>query len=299
MQFEALTSLPPAAVRTMLPTYLAGHLADEAVAAANQELIARMTADWSDEAIAELMSFLTTLGSEHRVYPANPLCRSLSRVWARSIVPEFSVHGVGHIPADGPVVLLCNHLSYFDSSALDGVLAWAGHAEIADRVLSLAGPKVYETLFRRVASGCLNTLPVPQSASLGHTAQLSPRELARLARVSINATGDVLDAGYAPLLFAEGSRSRSGRLQPFLKGAHRYLGTRPGTQAVPVALLGTGTIMAVGDDKMAASPVHVTFGKPIDVDAVGARSALAEAHVALGALLPPPLRPPDGSPSVA
>jgi hypothetical protein len=79
----------------------------------------------------------------------------------------------------GPTLPVGNHLSYFDASSTDALVAWSGRTDLADRIVAAAGPKVYEDLFRLVAASCLNTLPVPQSTSFAHTAKLAPRELAR------------------------------------------------------------------------------------------------------------------------
>src|SRR5690606_36428143 len=187
---EALDALDPATLRALLPGFLAAHVADDAAAARNRARTAELLARASDEEVMAALAQLRTLGDEPRVYPANPLCRAVGRTWTREVVTELRVEGADRLAeaaARGPVVLLCNHVSYFDSSAIDAALVRSGHQALADRTISAAGPKVYGDLFRRFASGCLSTLPVPQSTSLGHTAALSPRELARRAISSLHA----------------------------------------------------------------------------------------------------------------
>ena len=52
---------------------------------------------------------------------------------------------------------------------------------------------------------------------------MSPRELVRAARQSIETAEARLRLGEALLVFPEGSRSRSGQMQPLLPGVARYL----------------------------------------------------------------------------
>ena len=134
-----------------------------------------------DADIQTLVGSLHTLGDSRNGRKRTP---ALSRVWSHSLMREVHVHGIEHLKSatdQGPTVILCNHTSYMDSSVIDALVASSGHPDLAAKIISAAGPKVYATLFRRFAALCLNTLPVPQSTSLGHTARLSPRELARMA----------------------------------------------------------------------------------------------------------------------
>jgi 1-acyl-sn-glycerol-3-phosphate acyltransferase len=190
-------------------------------------------------------------------------------------------------------VLLCNHLSYFDTSATDAILAWAGHEDLADKLVAAAGPKVYQHLFRLLAAACLNTLPVPQSTSLAHTEKLPPRELARKAIESVESAKDLVERGYLLLMYPEGSRSRTGQLGPFLRGVQRYLSCTHPLSVVPTAIVGTEAVMPVSDPRLHPGPVALRFAEPIATEegAAGARDTLARAHRAVQRLLPPHLRP--------
>ena len=50
------------------------------------------------------------------------------------------------------MLLLCNHLAYCDTVIKDMLLDQIGATDAADRLTTVAGPKVYETPFRRMAS---------------------------------------------------------------------------------------------------------------------------------------------------
>ncbi len=303
MDLEMLAKLDPTTLRALMPQFLSGFIRDPALSKDNLARIQPPISDWSDEIAQDVIDSLASLGSEEKLYTANNACKIVSRQWSRDLIPEPTVSGIEHFRAavkTGPTMVLCNHSAYFDSSAIDAMLAWHGHADLADRLVSAAGPKVYTDLFRRVAAGCLNTLPVPQSTSFSHTAQMSRRELARRAINSMNIAGAALDSGYVLLLFPEGSRTRTGTMGSFLRGVHRYLGVREGLQVVPTALVGTSQIMPVGDTKLGPAPVSLTFGTPLVVGPdLPQREALRAAHGAISGLLPAANRPPDSLSALA
>jgi 1-acyl-sn-glycerol-3-phosphate acyltransferase len=298
-----LVQLGPADLRRVLPPYLAGFVADGQASARNLARVARLVEAWSDDACGTILSELREVGSEHRLYPANCYGRVLSRAWTQDIVLDPTLEGIEHLRgalAQGPTLLLCNHLSYFDTSATDAVLAWTGHADLADRLVAVAGPKVYQDLFRLLAASCLNTLPVPQSTTLSHTEKLPPRELARRATASLDAAAAALTSGYVPLLYPEGSRSRTGHMGSFLRGTYRYLSCVEDLRVVPTAISGTERVMRVGHPKLTPGPVSLTFGAPLHVGPDGPpRDVLALAHERVASLLPDHLKPLPGTPAAA
>ncbi len=293
MDFAVLRALHPAAFRDLLPGLLSSFIVEPAASARNRERITALTSEWTDEVAAEVLAVLSTLGSEYRLYTANPACRTLSREWARDAFPSATVEGVAHFREAtdaGPTVLVGNHLSFVDTSAVDAVLAWNGHADLGDRIVAIAGPKVYTELFRRIAAACLNTLPVVQSSAIAHAEALAPREIARRALQSLDAASAACRQGFAPLIYAEGSRSRTGRLGPFLKATHRYLDLAEPVSVVPVAVIGTERAMPIGEERIHPGPIGVRFGPPLPLG-IPPRERLRFAHEALAALLPPDYRP--------
>ena len=275
-----------------MPALLARHIAgNQEVACRNAKAIMD---EYSDEQLATVATNLAVLGSEQRLYLANTHCRAMVRQWIGEVFIESSIRGTEHLRGainSGNTVLLCNHQSYIDTTATDAVLFWHGHGDIANRIVAVAGPKVYEDPFRRVATSALNTLPVPQSSKLGHTEQLGRRELARLAIVSLQTAYDVINDGYCLLLYPEGARTRTGRLGSFLQATYRYLKI-PGTSAVPMAIVGTKDIMPVGEHHLHPGPVSLRFAPPLVVgNATSAKEVLQEAHAAIAALLPEDQRP--------
>ncbi|MBW2588467.1 MAG: 1-acyl-sn-glycerol-3-phosphate acyltransferase, partial [Deltaproteobacteria bacterium] len=156
------------------------------------------------------------------------------------------------------------------------------------RFVSAAGPKVYEGLLRRLVSASLNTIPVPQSSTLDHTAQLPGRDLVRHSLEAVAQSQAAMNEGYVLLLFPEGARTRTGRMRPFLPAVYRYF-KLPGIRVVPAAVTGTAKVIGVGERPGACT---LRFGPPIDADkAGGPRDARNAAQVAVSHLLPMELRP--------
>lgn len=294
MGTDTIGELSPDAFRVGLPQLLAERLDHPAMSSMILgELTARLDS-WTDAELTSVVDAVVSVGVEQRVHAANPSLRQIARVWCRRVLEGSTLEGGEHVMdaiAAGPTAVVCNHQSYIDSTAIDSVLCDHSLEELADRLVSAAGPKVYEGLFRRVVSASLNTLPVPQSATLGHTARVPGRELARQSLQAVAQAHAAMKEGRVLLIYPEGARTRARRMQPFLPAVYRYF-KLPGARVVPAALVGTAEIMGVGERGIRPARCALRFASPIDVDeAGGPRDALTEAQAAVSALLPPELRP--------
>ena len=169
-------------------------------------------------------------------YPPDPLAQRIHHVLADTFLhPESQVSGLEHLDVipPGPLAIFANHLSYSDANLVEVLLQRAGSTALANRLTAIAGPKVFTSPQRRFSSLCFGTIKVPQSAAVSsEEAMLSAREVARAARQAIDVAHERLRAGDALLLFAEGSRSRTGGMQEMLAGVARYLEV-PGTTVLP------------------------------------------------------------------
>lgn len=294
---EQLRELPVAALMAALPDFLASRLSDPAArqqaARAGRQHVVR----WSDAEQQAIVEHLATLGSEIALYEAHPLLRPFSRDWCQAILTDVQVEGAEHLDAalaKGPVVIVGNHLSYVDTQATDAALTRFGRADLADRLVTVAGPKVYSSAFRRFATGCLSTLPVPQSGAVSD-AGVSPRELARQAITSLKLARTLPERGQVLQIYPEGTRTRTGRLGSFLKGVHRYLGV-PGCTVVPMAHAGTDRIFPLDSEQLHPAEYRIVYGEPIAAD--DTRQALAASWEAIAALLPEHLQPEADTPSL-
>jgi 1-acyl-sn-glycerol-3-phosphate acyltransferase len=90
--------------------------------------------------------------------------------------------------------------------------------------------------------------------------------------------------GDSVLLYAEGTRTQDGRLQPFKRGAFN-LAVKSGIPIVPVTINGTYTIMAKGSLAIRPGPVGVVLHSPIAPHQEGGREeemrVMEEVHRAI------------------
>jgi len=64
------------------------------------------------------------------------------------------------------------------------------------------------------------------------------------------------------VVFAEGTRSKTGEIQPFKRGAFR-LATQVGYPIIPTTIVGSNKIMPKGTDRLKRGTIKVHFDKPI------------------------------------
>ena len=101
---------------------------------------------------------------------------------------------------------------------------------------------------------------------------------------SLSRAAGRIRAGRPVILFAEGTRSRDGRLAAFKKGAFR-MALEAGVPVVPVAISGSGRVLRPGSFCVRSGPVRVTFARHIDVrphqphDVAGLMAAVRRAIV--------------------
>jgi 1-acyl-sn-glycerol-3-phosphate acyltransferase len=69
----------------------------------------------------------------------------------------------------------------------------------------------------------------------------------------------------SPLVYAEGTRSKTGEVQPFKRGAF-YLAARVGFPIVPVTVTGASKILPKGKFKIKSGTIYIHFDKPISTE---------------------------------
>ncbi|MFP5229605.1 MAG: lysophospholipid acyltransferase family protein [Acidobacteriota bacterium] len=100
-----------------------------------------------------------------------------------------------------------------------------------------------------------------------------------------------LASGVHVLSFAEGTRSRDGRLQPFKKGPF-YMAEESGYPVIPISIHGTERMMKKGSLKIFPATAHVTFHPAIRPQDYATREDLmAAVRRAIASGLPEWMRP--------
>lgn len=158
-----------------------------------------------------------------------------------------TVRGVENIPANGPVIIASNHLSFFDSIVIP--LASPRHVAFLAKQEYFTGTGPRGRLNRWFFTG-VGAIPVD-------------RDDARAGQKSLELQLDVLRQGRACGIYPEGTRSRDGRLYRGRTGVG-HLVLASGAPVVPVALAGTPNLQPPGSSTIRLAKVSVTFGAPLD-----------------------------------
>jgi 1-acyl-sn-glycerol-3-phosphate acyltransferase len=171
----------------------------------------------------------------------------LGRLWARAhlkvmgIAPVYS--GLVHAGGTAPRIFLANHLSTLDIWVMAPVLP------VTTRFVSK------RTLFWIPVLG--------QAMAVAGFIPIDRKDREGAIR-SLRRAAETIRRGASVILFAEGTRSRDGRLAPFKRGSF-HLALEAGVPVVPVAISGTYQVVKPRSIIVRPGPVHVTFAPPVDV----------------------------------
>ncbi|MFA0783003.1 AMP-binding protein [Fervidibacter sacchari] len=200
--------------------------------------------------------------------------------WAYRRWFDFEAHGLENLPEQGPFIIAANHSSHMDTGAI--IVAFAERDEALKRA--------------RVHAKELRTTPrTSHPASDTRPSSLAPRPIFVLGardyffntplkgwffhtflRVvpfdrttnpleGLRIAAAILQAGYPLLIFPEGTRSVTGKLQPFKPGLG-LLAIETGVPVVPTLIEGTFEALPKGRLLPKRTKVRVTFGEPVKVE---------------------------------
>jgi len=168
-----------------------------------------------------------------------PLLRLIWRPWTK---------GLENVPAEGPVILVSNHLSFCDSFFMPVM--------VPRQVTFLAKSEYFTTpgikgLFSRIFFSAVGQVPIDRS---------DPDR----AKAAINTGARVLQEGDILAIYPEGTRSPDGRLYRGKTGVAR-LALATGAPVIPVSMVNTNVIQPAGRriPRLRPRPGSV-FGKPMD-----------------------------------
>ncbi|HLX42321.1 MAG TPA: lysophospholipid acyltransferase family protein [Bryobacteraceae bacterium] len=171
---------------------------------------------------------------------------AIARVWGRSLLKiagvRVTAEGLDKIDPDGAYVFASNHLSYMDTPVV--------LSTIPAQFRFMAKQGLFQIPFLGTHLTQAGHIPVPrEDPRAAVKSMMRAAEAIREHRVSI-------------LIFPEGGRSMDGVLQPFKEGA-AYIAIKAGVPVVPITLIGTREILAMGSATFRPGPVTLRIGDPI------------------------------------
>jgi 1-acyl-sn-glycerol-3-phosphate acyltransferase len=200
-----------------------------------------------------------------------PICVGGAQLGLRIAGVRPRAEGLEHIPP-GVCLFVSNHVSNVDPPAIIG--------RIPGRVAMLAKREVFRIPLLGTAMRIGRFIPV-------HRADPAA------ARASVRLARKHMKEGMSYLIFAEGTRSRDGRLGEFKRGSF-LLAIESGAPVVPITIVGTRNILPRGAFLIRPGVARVIFHRAIDVSAYSpaTRSDLAQrVRTAIASALPPNQQP--------
>lgn len=176
------------------------------------------------------------------------VCDCLPRRWARLLLRVAGVRvvleGAEVLDPSRPQVVVANHVSWFDVLALAAYLP-GRYVFVAKRELE----KV--PVFATAAKACGHIFIDRRDRQRAVESLAVARERLERDRPSV-------------IMFPEGTRSATGELMPFKKGAF-ILAIQTGADVVPAYISGSREVMRKGSFLIRPGTIRVRFGTPISV----------------------------------
>ncbi len=167
------------------------------------------------------------------------------------IIYRLKVYGLENMPKSSGVMIASSHQSYLDP-ALMGALPRRPTAFLANAYL-------FKNPFFGWFIRNLNAFPIEQG---------------RGDRAAVNQAIGVLREGYVLTVFPEGHRSPDGDLKPLERG-FALVARKAGVPILPAVIDGAYQAWPKKKKFPGIHPVHVLFGKPIDVSQMDAHEIVA------------------------
>lgn len=174
--------------------------------------------------------------------------REVGMRWARAIgrcgLVRVTVGGREHVDPERSYIVVSNHQSHFDVPVVYG---WSG------------------VEMRWVMKQELRKLPIIGAGCEALGFIYIDRGNPDAAHTSINSALAEIPAGSGVIFFPEGTRSRSGELLPFKKGAFRAAVERQ-LPVLPMTIVGAREILPPGTRRLRPGRVRLVIHPPIDTD---------------------------------
>ena len=167
-----------------------------------------------------------------------PLLTTVFRPW---------ITGLENVPRTGPIIVVCNHLSFVDSIFLplmiDRQMAFLAKSDY----FTGKGIKGWLVRFFMTSAG---QLPIDRTGG-------------KASEASLNAGLQILAEGGVLAIYPEGTRSPDGRMYRGRTGVARMI-LEANVPVIPAAVIGTEKVMPLGSTIPKVHRVGVVIGKPLD-----------------------------------
>ncbi len=175
----------------------------------------------------------------------------VSKIYSAGILAitgiKVEITGLENIDKNSNYVYVANHSSQFDITALQYSI-----------------PNRMSMIFKRE----LSRIPFfGWALKMGPYVMIDRKSIEGALKGIEKAKRIMRDKNYSIVVFAEGTRSLTGEVQPFKRGAF-HLAAKVGYPIIPTSIVGTNKIMPKGELKINKGTIYVHFGAPISTDMV-------------------------------
>lgn len=197
----------------------------------------------------------------------NPKPRDFMIRFLEPIMKKFTVEGLSNLdllePVLGklPVTLISNHLSHLDAPAIYSLLYSSGEKgkKIAERLIFIAGRLAFEPDFTRLGLYMFGTLLVCSKKDMADNPSLSDI-MTKINMRAFRQSQKLQAEGKIIAIFPEGTRSRDGRLMPFVDTVYHYVANKI---VLPISLEGTDKILPTTGFLFNQATGKLTIGRPV------------------------------------
>lgn len=170
-------------------------------------------------------------------------------------IRESLRHGKG-------IIFIANHLSHADHPMIIRVLKSNGFADIANKLVFVAGMKLRNEFIAKLFSDAYTKLIVSTPSS-GPVSEEEKRKAQMINWKGFMEASRLLNQGTPLVIYAEGTRSKVKTLLKAIPAVAAYFENQNVEYIVPVAIRGTEKILPVGKTFPRFGSVEITFDKPI------------------------------------
>jgi glycerol-3-phosphate dehydrogenase/1-acyl-sn-glycerol-3-phosphate acyltransferase len=187
----------------------------------------------------------------------NPIMRNFK------VVGTENLEYIDKVLGKYPVTLISNHLSHLDAPGIFHLLYTSGEMgkRIAEKIVFIAGRLAFEPDFTRLGLYMFGTLLVCSKRDMSDNPSLSDL-MTKINMRAFRHSQKLQTEGKIISIFPEGTRSRDGRLMPFVDTVYHYVANKI---VIPISLEGTDKILPTTGFLFNAARGKLVIGKPVVV----------------------------------